>query len=91
MKRFVLLGAAGFVAPRHMRAIKETGIIWPPQWIRMTQVGILAAHIFQMLHSSSEFEELSDLLGHKPIWVNRLTISRYAHQTIFMKRISQQA
>ena len=25
VKRFVLLGAAGFVAPRHMRAIKETG------------------------------------------------------------------
>ncbi len=25
MKNFVLLGAAGFVAPRHMRAIKDTG------------------------------------------------------------------
>ena len=25
MKRFILLGAAGFVAPRHMRAIKDTG------------------------------------------------------------------
>ncbi len=25
MKRFVLIGAAGFVAPRHMRAIKDTG------------------------------------------------------------------
>ena len=25
MKRFVLLGAAGFVAPRHMRAIRDTG------------------------------------------------------------------
>jgi len=25
MKNFVLIGAAGFVAPRHMRAIKDTG------------------------------------------------------------------
>ena len=25
MKRFVLIGAAGYVAPRHMKAIKETG------------------------------------------------------------------
>jgi UDP-N-acetyl-2-amino-2-deoxyglucuronate dehydrogenase len=25
MKRFVLIGAAGFIAPRHMRAIKDTG------------------------------------------------------------------
>ncbi|MEI9947100.1 MAG: Gfo/Idh/MocA family oxidoreductase [Chitinophagaceae bacterium] len=25
MKNFVLIGAAGFIAPRHMRAIKETG------------------------------------------------------------------
>ncbi len=24
-KRFVLIGAAGYVAPRHMRAIKDTG------------------------------------------------------------------
>jgi len=25
MKQFVLVGAAGFVAPRHMKAIKDTG------------------------------------------------------------------
>ncbi|MCK6693755.1 MAG: Gfo/Idh/MocA family oxidoreductase, partial [Thermoanaerobaculia bacterium] len=25
MKRFVLIGAAGYIAPRHMRAIKDTG------------------------------------------------------------------
>ncbi len=25
MKRFVLIGAAGYVAPRHMRAIRDTG------------------------------------------------------------------
>ena len=25
MKRFSLIGAAGYVAPRHMKAIKETG------------------------------------------------------------------
>jgi UDP-N-acetyl-2-amino-2-deoxyglucuronate dehydrogenase len=25
MKRFVLIGAAGYIAPRHMKAIRETG------------------------------------------------------------------
>ena len=25
MNRFALIGAAGYVAPRHMKAIKETG------------------------------------------------------------------
>jgi UDP-N-acetyl-2-amino-2-deoxyglucuronate dehydrogenase len=25
MKNFALIGAAGYVAPRHMKAIKETG------------------------------------------------------------------
>ena len=25
MKNFVLIGAAGYVAPRHMRAIQQTG------------------------------------------------------------------
>ena len=25
MKNFLLIGAAGYIAPRHMKAIKETG------------------------------------------------------------------
>ena len=25
MKNFILIGAAGYIAPRHMKAIKETG------------------------------------------------------------------
>jgi len=25
MKNFVLIGAGGYIAPRHMKAIKETG------------------------------------------------------------------
>ncbi len=25
MKQFAIIGAAGYIAPRHMRAIKETG------------------------------------------------------------------
>jgi len=27
MKKFALIGAAGYVAPRHMKAIKDTGNI----------------------------------------------------------------
>ena len=25
MKNFILIGAAGYIAPRHMKAIKDTG------------------------------------------------------------------
>ncbi|MCA1793807.1 MAG: hypothetical protein LC660_08045 [Desulfobacteraceae bacterium] len=30
MDKFALIGAAGYVAPRHMKAIKETGNILTP-------------------------------------------------------------
>ena len=31
MERFALIGAAGYIAPRHMKAIKETGL---NTWLR---------------------------------------------------------
>ncbi len=32
-KNFALIGAAGYIAPRHMKAIKDTEIIFLQQWI----------------------------------------------------------
>ncbi len=41
MKNFVLLGAAGYVAPRHMKAIKETGNILVAAMDKHDAVGVI--------------------------------------------------
>ncbi|SMP13973.1 UDP-N-acetyl-2-amino-2-deoxyglucuronate dehydrogenase [Desulfurobacterium pacificum] len=41
MKRFALIGAAGYVAPRHMKAIKETGNLLVAAMDRCDSVGII--------------------------------------------------
>lgn len=41
MKRFALIGAAGYVAPRHMKAIKDTGNIMVAAMDRCDSVGII--------------------------------------------------
>ncbi|MEX1241321.1 MAG: Gfo/Idh/MocA family oxidoreductase [Cyclobacteriaceae bacterium] len=44
MKNFALIGAAGFVAPRHLRAIKETNNILIAALDKFDQVGILDSY-----------------------------------------------
>lgn len=58
MKRFVLLGAAGFVAPRHMRAIRDTGNELAAAMDPNDSVGVLDAH-FPNAAFFTTFEELS--------------------------------
>lgn len=41
MKRFALIGAAGFIAPRHLKAIKETGNTLVASLDRHDNVGVL--------------------------------------------------
>lgn len=41
MKKFALIGAAGYVAPRHMKAIKETGNILLAAYDKSDSVGII--------------------------------------------------
>jgi UDP-N-acetyl-2-amino-2-deoxyglucuronate dehydrogenase len=43
-KRFALIGAAGFVAPRHMKAIKETGHELVAAFDPFDSVGIIDSH-----------------------------------------------
>ena len=61
VKRFVLLGAAGFVAPRHMRAIKETGHDLMAAMDPNDSVGILDSH-FPDATFFTEFYELTDFV-----------------------------
>lgn len=55
MKRFGLIGAAGYIAPRHMKAIKETGNELIVAMDPNDSVGILDSH-FPDAHFFTEFE-----------------------------------
>ena len=58
VKHLVLLGAAGFVAPRHMRAIKETGNNLVAAMDPNDSVGILDSH-FPDAAFFTDFDELT--------------------------------
>ena len=55
MKKFALIGAAGYVAPRHMKAIKETGNELVAALDKHDSVGILDSY-FPNTHFFTEFE-----------------------------------
>jgi len=55
MKRFALIGAAGFIAPRHMKAIKETGNVLVAALDKHDNVGILDSY-FPETNFFVEFE-----------------------------------
>ena len=44
MKKFALIGAAGYIAPRHMKAIKETENMLVAALDRFDSVGIIDTH-----------------------------------------------
>jgi UDP-N-acetyl-2-amino-2-deoxyglucuronate dehydrogenase len=55
MKKFALIGAAGFVAPRHMRAIKDTGHQLVAALDKSDSVGVMDSY-FPDAHFFTEFE-----------------------------------
>lgn len=44
MKNFALIGAAGYIAPRHMKAIKDTGNLLVAAYDKFDSVGIIDSH-----------------------------------------------
>lgn len=56
MKRFALIGAAGYIAPRHMKAIKDTGNDLAVAMDINDSVGILDSH-FPEAQFFTEFEQ----------------------------------
>lgn len=56
MKRFALVGAAGYIAPRHMKAIKDTGNTLVAAMDVNDSIGILDSH-FPEAHFFTEFEQ----------------------------------
>ncbi|MGM9506777.1 Gfo/Idh/MocA family oxidoreductase [Larkinella sp. GY13] len=55
MKRFALIGAAGFIAPRHFKAIKETGHAVVTAFDKFDSVGIIDS-FFPQADFFTEFE-----------------------------------
>ncbi len=55
MKKFALIGAAGYIAPRHMKAIRETGNDLVAALDRCDSVGIIDSY-FPEAHFFTEFE-----------------------------------
>ena len=55
MKNFAIIGAAGYIAPRHMRAIKETGHDLVAALDPSDSVGIIDS-FFPQAHFFTEFE-----------------------------------
>jgi UDP-N-acetyl-2-amino-2-deoxyglucuronate dehydrogenase len=55
LKNFALIGAAGFIAPRHMKAIKETGNQLLAAYDKFDSVGIMDSY-FPKADFFTEFE-----------------------------------
>ena len=49
MKKFALIGAAGYIAPRHMKAIKDTGNTLSAAYDKFDSVGVMDAHFPMMV------------------------------------------
>ena len=50
MKNFALIGAAGYIAPRHLRAIKDTGNRLVAAYDKFDSVGIMDRIVFFRKH-----------------------------------------
>lgn len=61
MKRFALIGAAGYIAPRHMKAIRETGNDLVVAMDANDSVGILDSH-FPQAQFFTEFEQFESFV-----------------------------
>ena len=58
MKRFALIGAAGYIAPRHMKAIKDTGNVLVAAYDPYDGVGIMDSN-FPDADFFTEFEDFT--------------------------------
>lgn len=74
MKKFVLIGAAGYIAPRHLRAIKDTGNDLVAAMDINDSIGIMDSY-FPNAEFFTEFEELAGFvedqarMGSKPDYI----------------------
>jgi UDP-N-acetyl-2-amino-2-deoxyglucuronate dehydrogenase len=86
MKNFALIGAAGYIAPRHMKAIKETGNTLIAALDRYDGIGIMDSH-FPEASFFTEFERFDRFVdkwhrdGNKKIEYMAITTPNYLHDS----------
>lgn len=71
MKKFALIGAAGYIAPRHLRAIKDTGHDLVVAMDINDSVGIMDSH-FPNAEFFTEFEDFSAFVEDQALKGNKL-------------------
>jgi len=95
MRRFALIGAAGYIAPRHMKAVKETGNTLVAALDKHDNVGILDSY-FPDAHFFTEFERFDrhlDKLRRKGEGVDYVSICspNYLHDSHIRFALRQDA
>ena len=85
MKNFALIGAAGYIAPRHMKAIKETGNQLVAALDKNDSVGIIDSHFpdADFFVEYERFDRHIDLLKRKGINLDYVSIAspNYLHDS----------
>ena len=71
MKRFALIGAGGYIAPRHLRAIKDTGHDLVVAMDVNDSVGIMDSH-FPDAEFFTEFEQFEAFVEDEKLQGRRL-------------------
>ncbi len=95
MKNFALIGAAGFIAPRHLKAIKETGNNLVGAMDKFDSVGIIDSY-FPHADFFTEFERFDRHIdkvrrqGHKVDYVS-ICSPNYLHDSHIRFALRQQA
>lgn len=95
MKNFALIGAAGFIAPRHLKAIKETGNNLVAAMDKFDSVGIIDSY-FPQADFFTEFERFDRHIdkvrrqGHKVDFVS-ICSPNYLHDSHIRFALRQQA
>lgn len=85
MKRFAMIGAAGYIAPRHMKAIKETGNILVAALDKNDSVGIIDSYFpdADFFVEYERFDRHIDLLKRKGAHTDYVSIAspNYLHDS----------
>jgi len=85
MKHFAMIGAAGYIAPRHMKAIKDTGNKLVAALDKNDSVGVIDSY-FPEAHFFVEYERFDrhiDLLKHRGTHIDYVSIAspNYLHDS----------
>lgn len=95
MKNFALIGAAGFIAPRHLKAVKETGNTLIAALDQFDQVGVLDSY-FPNVDFFTEFERFDrhiDKLKRQDVKIDYVSICtpNYLHDSHIRFALRHQA